>query len=1668
MAVGCGVTAATTTHTHENPPAVRSPDYGLCRTAILGASDSAAIARPADNRRVYARSNSPAVAPETEPREGTYNTSANSAGNPPAQDFNGGTVRQRTDEPPPASPDGDEPDAPGLLIVSANVQKSRENTTVLLDRHRDADIICVQEPCWTYVKHIASSTSKDGDPTFHTVHHKNFITLGASEKSRVVTYVHRERWESASPRVRLACLNHRDAICVTLSTAEREFSFLNIYNDPREFSALTELINRANDLPPLAFVAGDFNIRHPMWDPVERKLDVPGRRHLLRHVTQGRDLITLTTDYMGLVLANDPNGPPTWYSNDLGVREGVLDLVWVDPDLGPIPSIDVDDLGRHDSDHAVLTWRLPLQSTHERSARLAHGSAQGDRFVRICRQRVNDIARAAADDYTSRADVERVAECVGEAFREAWQLCAEVPRPSKRSKTWWNRECSNIAAQQRQRRLELKDFRHRRTAAQKNLRSARGEMRAQCRHEIAHLTHLMHASQAHIRALSKKLKGAIRRARNAFYNGIIRETDPARVWSLVDWTKPRRMDATTVLVKANGEPIENQNELGDAFQDQFTPANPQPIDQSLLDEVDALEERDFPDFSRQELREALAKTSNFSAPGPDHVSWFWLKQILSPDRADSHDQPAECEGRVLDLFNACIKFGVHPKLFKTSKTVVIPKPKKPDYSKAKAYRPIVLLNCIGKLLEKLISRRLQFDAQQHGILHPCQFGGAVQHSTIDAGVHLVHNVKQAWRQGMDSSALLLDVAQFFPSINHGMLAAILRKQGFSPALCSFFEDYLIDRQTQFQFNGVTLPPRDFSTGVGQGSSLSPILTGLFLAPILHRIAPTHQTLTLQTSEGPTKIRHDWTPRQLAANGHATLQFFVDDGLIHVAGKLAPGAEPEDQLKYNVTLLQAMYEKLATYLSRAGLQVEADKLELMHFRHRRQKTWSAAKPLGPSMKVKHNGKQIVIPPAAHMRYLGFYLDPTLSFKEHVRFYSTKGCSTVQTLRMLGNSRRGMDPEHRRTLYRSNVVPVITYGAQLWWTPNWKGRKGFAKTLQQPQSRAARWITGAFRTTPIGATECFAGLLPVKNQIDQLMKRSCLRIRTLHPGHPTRAILPADWKCNTTNITAPLPMRLTKRHLANTPATHIHTIASTLCQEDFDALSPECRPGSRVVDQLGHRIHTFMAAPKKGSSQYAAWLRNEFKPRLAENMADERTRVLFSDGSVIPPDNGHRASSGAGYVVRDIDVRGRERLTQGWFGCGNVTPYDAEVLALARGLKIACTNIPENVTHLRVYTDNKAALAKILDPSIGPSQMGAILAAKHVRTFLGSRQDRIVELHWCPGHQSIRLNDLVDALAKNGATGPQPAFTSLARARQNIREEAEAAWREAIQVKTYRGRQTMLADSDDIQPSANNWYLRSFGHHPREMARFTRFASGHFPCGAYRERFKLPGPTMCWTCNCLETREHILWECPAWTRGKELAAGATMHGDRRSTQVAGPVLRRFLRTNPMVGTFAWGDIVQQATQDRDRGLTTQSSMAMCKAHAHSLGRTAERRLWMERRMRRARAYGDKVPSELLLEDEFDEWYAAKMASHISKVFWCAGQKDEIRREFGGRSRATPAGQRQDKRHAAATASASGEAGSGGGGRSRDEGGGETTAGTRRRAVKARKGDRWRRGWREDAVA
>ena len=61
---------------------------------------------------------------------------------------------------------------------------------------------------------------------------------------------------------------------------------------------------------------------------------------------------------------------------------------------------------------------------------------------------------------------------------------------------------------------------------------------------------------------------------------------------------------------------------------------------------------------------------------------------------------------VTRLFQSCLEEGSHPSVFKNATLCALPKPGKCPRSLPRSYRLIALLSCLGKVLERVVARRL--------------------------------------------------------------------------------------------------------------------------------------------------------------------------------------------------------------------------------------------------------------------------------------------------------------------------------------------------------------------------------------------------------------------------------------------------------------------------------------------------------------------------------------------------------------------------------------------------------------------------------------------------------------------------------------------------------------------------------------------------------------------------------------------------------------------------------------------------------------------------------------------------------------------------------------------------------------------------------------------------
>jgi len=193
-------------------------------------------------------------------------------------------------------------------------------------------------------------------------------------------------------------------------------------------------------------------------------------------------------------------------------------------------------------------------------------------------------------------------------------------------------------------------------------------------------------------------------------------------------------------------------------------------------------------FFKEEFESAIIKCNNSSTPDLNKLSWRHLKVVINN---------ILYLNKFINIAKTCIDLGHWLSQFKSLLSIIISKPNKTSYSSPKMFRPIVLLNMLGKLIEKFISKKLQFQVISKNTIHPYQLDGLKRCSTIDARIALTHLICARWIKYLLTSILAFDITQFFPSLNHQLFLLILDKASFDSKIVIFFQNYLVGRKTKY-------------------------------------------------------------------------------------------------------------------------------------------------------------------------------------------------------------------------------------------------------------------------------------------------------------------------------------------------------------------------------------------------------------------------------------------------------------------------------------------------------------------------------------------------------------------------------------------------------------------------------------------------------------------------------------------------------------------------------------------------------------------------------------------------------------------------------------------------------------------------------------------------------
>jgi Reverse transcriptase (RNA-dependent DNA polymerase) len=264
---------------------------------------------------------------------------------------------------------------------------------------------------------------------------------------------------------------------------------------------------------------------------------------------------------------------------------------------------------------------------------------------------------------------------------------------------------------------------------------------------------------------------------------------------------------------------------------------------------------------------------------------------------------------------------------------------------------------------------------------------------------------------------------------------MLMDLGVDPSTTSWIRSFMMDHTVCMKFNDHISDPFHPSHGTPQGSPLSPVLLAILTSPLLHR------SLTFTDTN---------------------LTLYVDDGCIFASGPMYNAAASK---------VTDVFHLILTLLQRMGLEVDANKTEMMFFIPPRPSSNHRAYPLMVTIPCG-NSKTLTIKPSDLLCYLGVFFTAKLDWRLHVTTMANRVCSTVKALGVLGSLVRGISLLSWQCLFHSLLLPILTYGCGAWFTD--VGQKSLIQILSVAQNKACRKLAGIFHTTPCSLTELLAGI------------------------------------------------------------------------------------------------------------------------------------------------------------------------------------------------------------------------------------------------------------------------------------------------------------------------------------------------------------------------------------------------------------------------------------------------------------------------------------------------------------------------------------------------------------------------------------------------------------------
>jgi len=406
------------------------------------------------------------------------------------------------------------------------------------------------------------------------------------------------------------------------------------------------------------------------------------------------------------------------------------------------------------------------------------------------------------------------------------------------------------------------------------------------------------------------------------------------------------------------------------------------------------------------VQQIINSLDSNKAVGPDKIHNIMLKAsspiLINP---------------LTKLFNRSLRSGVFPDSWKTAH--VTPIHKKSDKNNCSNYRPISLLSCVGKLLERCVHHHILTYLKTNNLLTQSQSGFLPGDSTTNQLLCIYNDLLKSLDANCDSQAIFFDISKAFDKVWHKGLIHKIKGIGIRNHLLSWLYNYLSNRTQAVVIKGSCSSYLTVHAGVPQGSVLGPLLFLIYINDIVNDIT-------------------------------STTKLFADDTSIYLSLD-----NPQDR----TDILNSDLTKITIWAKKWKISFSEPKTKLLNFSNKRT----------PTFLPLHFGTSILTEVDQH-KHLGIILQTDCKWTSHINMIISKCRPFLACLRSFKHrlSRKALE-----ILYKSFIVPHLDYCDVVW--DNCTQEQ--ASALEDIQLDAIRTITGTVRGTSHSLLYKESGIIPL---------------------------------------------------------------------------------------------------------------------------------------------------------------------------------------------------------------------------------------------------------------------------------------------------------------------------------------------------------------------------------------------------------------------------------------------------------------------------------------------------------------------------------------------------------------------------------------------------------------